>query len=190
MPGQIILLRHGETEWSRSGQHTGRTDLPLTEHGEQQARSLAGRFAELHPVLVVASPRQRALRTAELAGLTVDRVDDDLVEWDYGELEGQTTSTIRETWPGWTVWSGPVPGGETIDQVGARANKVLQSITADLERGDVVLVGHGHALRVLTACWLGLEASAGALFVLDPGSVSLLGHERETRVLKGLNSPG
>jgi broad specificity phosphatase PhoE len=189
MPGQIILLRHGETEWSRSGQHTGRTDLPLTEHGEQQARTLAGRFAEHPPVLVLASPKQRAQRTAELAGLRVDRIEDDLVEWDYGEFEGLTTSTIRETWPGWTVWNGPVPGGETIEQVAARANKVLQSVTPALERGDVVLVGHGHALRVLTACWLGLEPQAGALFVLDAGSVSLLGHEREVRVLKGLNSP-
>lgn len=190
MPGQIILLRHGETEWSRSGQHTGRTDLPLTEQGEQQARSLAGTFAQLRPVLVVASPRQRAVRTAELAGLTVDRIDDDLVEWDYGDLEGQTTSTIRETWPDWTVWRGPVPGGETIEQVAARVDKVLQSVTPELERGDVVLVGHGHALRILTACWLGLEPAAGALFALDAGSVSRLGHERETRVLKGLNSPG
>ncbi len=189
MPGQLVLLRHGETEWSRSGRHTGRTDLPLTEHGEQQARSLAPRFAEEPPVLVVASPRQRALRTAQLAGLTVDRVDDDLVEWDYGELEGRTTGTIRETWPGWTVWNGPVPGGETIDQVAARVTRVVESVLADLERGDVVLVGHGHALRVLTACWLDLEPMAGALFVLDAGSVTLLGHERETRVLEGLNSP-
>src|SRR6476661_4307866 len=113
MAGEIVLLRHGETEWSRSGQHTGRTDLPLTEHGEQQARSLAGRFATDAPALVVASPRQRARRTAALAGLTVDRIDEDLVEWDYGDLEGLTTSTIRETYPGWTVWDGPVPGGET-----------------------------------------------------------------------------
>jgi probable phosphoglycerate mutase len=190
MPGQIILLRHGETEWSRSGQHTGRTDLPLTEHGEQQARTLAGRFAERRPALVLASPRQRARRTAELAGLSIDRIDDDLVEWDYGELEGRTTSAIRETWPGWTVWQGPVPGGETVEQVATRARKVLRSVAPDLERGDVVLVGHGHALRVLIACWLRLDPQAGALFVLDAGSVSLLGHEREERVLQGLNSPG
>jgi probable phosphoglycerate mutase len=189
MPGQIILLRHGETEWSRSGQHTGRTDLPLTERGEQQARALAGRFAERPPALVLASPRQRAWRTAELAGLRVDRIDDDLVEWDYGEFEGLTTSSIRETWPGWTVWKGPVPGGETIEQVATRARKVLQSVASDLERGDVVLVGHGHALRVLTACWLGLDPRAGALFVLDAGSVTLLDHEHEEQVLKGLNSP-
>jgi probable phosphoglycerate mutase len=189
MPGQLVLLRHGETEWSRSGQHTGRTDLPLTERGEQQARSLAARFSGHPPVLVVTSPRQRATRTAELAGLTIDRVDDDLAEWDYGELEGETTSTIRETWPGWTIWNGPVPGGETIEQVAARLTRVLESVTPDLERGDVVLVGHGHAMRVLTACWLGLEPRAGELFVLDAGSVSLLGHEREARVLRGLNSP-
>jgi probable phosphoglycerate mutase len=189
MAGEIVLLRHGETEWSRSGQHTGRTDLPLTERGEQQARSLAGRFAAEPPVLVVASPRKRALRTAELAGLNVDRIDDDLVEWDYGDLEGLTTSTIRETYPGWTVWNGPVPGGETIDEVAARLTRVLQSVTPELERGDVVLVGHGHALRVLTACWLELDPHAGALFVLDAGSVSLLGHEREARVLRGLNRP-
>lgn len=189
MPGQLVLLRHGETEWSRSGRHTGRTDLPLTEHGEQQARSLAGRFAAQRPVLVVASPRQRALRTAELAGLTVDRIEADLVEWDYGELEGRTTSSIRETWPDWTIWDGPVPGGERIEQVAARVTRVLESVTPDLERGDVVVVGHGHALRVLIACWLGLEPRAGALFVLDAGSVTLLGHEREARVLNGLNSP-
>ena len=189
MAGEIVLLRHGETEWSRSGQHTGRTDLPLTEHGEQQARSLAGRFAADPPALVVASPRQRALRTAELAGLTVDRIDDDLVEWDYGDLEGLTTNTIRETYPGWTVWDGPVPRGETIDEVAARVTRVLQSVTPELERGDVVLVGHGHALRVLTACWLELEPRAGALFVLDAASVSRLGYEREAKVLNGLNSP-
>jgi probable phosphoglycerate mutase len=189
VPGEIVLLRLGETEWSRSGQHTGRTDLPLTEHGERQARSLADRFAAQPPVLVVASPRQRALRTAELAGLTIGRIDDDLVEWDYGDLEGLTTSTIRETYPGWTIWGGPVPGGEAIDEVAARATRVLQSVEPALEGGDVVLVGHGHALRVLTACWLGLDPHAGELFVLDAGSVSLLGHEREARVLKGLNRP-
>ncbi len=149
MPGQLILLRHGETEWSRTGRHTGRTDLPLTERGEQQARSLAARFADHQPALVVSSPRQRALRTAELAGLTVDRVADDLVEWDYGDLEGLTTSTIRGTQPGWTIWNGKVPGGEAIDQVAARVSRVLKSVLPDLDRGDVVLVGHGHALRVL-----------------------------------------
>jgi probable phosphoglycerate mutase len=161
----------------------------LTERGEQRARALGGRFAEHPPVLVVASPRQRALRTAQLAGLTIDRVDNDLVEWDYGELEGLTTSTIRETQPGWTIWRGSVPGGEKIEQVAARVTRVLQSVAPDLERGDVVLAGHGHSLRVLIACWLGQEPQAGALYVLDAGSVTLLGHERETRVLRGLNSP-
>ena len=122
---QLWLIRHGETEWSRSGQHTSRTDVPLTANGERQATALRGLLAELRPVFVLCSPRQRAVRTAELAGLTVDAIDDDLVEWDYGQYEGLTTKQIREAVPGWSLWTHPMPGGETPAQVTARADRVL-----------------------------------------------------------------
>jgi len=137
---QLWLIRHGETEWSRSGRHTSRTDIPLTANGEQQAIALRGMLAAVHPVFVLSSPRQRALRTAELAGLAVDTLDDDLVEWDYGEYEGMTTQEIRKAAPGWSLWTHPLPGGETPLQVAARADRVLARAAARLDEGPVVLV--------------------------------------------------
>jgi len=192
--GQLVLLRHGETQWSRDGRHTGATDVPLTPRGEQQAAGQAARLAAWSFGLVATSARTRARRTADLAGLTVPAVKervvwDDLAEWDYGDYEGITTATIRETVPGWTVFSAPVPGGETTEQVGARADAVLTRLRSWLANADVALVGHGHMLRVLTARWLGLPPRAGAHLVLAAGAVSVLGHEHETPVVEALNLP-
>jgi broad specificity phosphatase PhoE len=181
-PGRVLLLRHGETEWSASGRHTGRTDIPLTERGRERAQESGELGAKLlggrPPALVLASPRVRAQTTAELAGLHVDRVDDRLAEWDYGDYEGLTTPQIRETAPGWTVWTQPVPGGETPAQVQARADALLADVTAVLPRGDVVLVGHAHFSRVLTARWIALPATEGVRFAMDPAAWTVLGHER------------
>jgi broad specificity phosphatase PhoE len=188
--GEVIVLRHGETEWSRSGQHTGVTDLPLLPEGEEQAKalrtSLAGRsFSE-----VWVSPRQRALRTAELAGLTPATVDEDLVEVDYGGYEGRTTAEISaELGREWSVWrDGTVPGatpGEALEAVGERVDRVLDRVRKRLadSPGDIALVAHGHVLRVLTARWLGLAPEAGALFALAAGSYGVLGHEHARPVL-------
>jgi broad specificity phosphatase PhoE len=194
MSGHLYLLRHGETAWSRSGQHTGRTDIPLTENGERRAadagRMLAGLRAEsAPPVLVMSSPRSRALRTAELAGLTVTEVTEDLAEWDYGEYEGLSTPKIRETVPGWTVWTHPSPGGETAEQVAARAARVLARARAALADGDVVLVGHGHFSRVLVATWLELPPTQGVRFALDAAAISELGDERGVPQVRRLNVP-
>ncbi|MDQ6636387.1 MAG: histidine phosphatase family protein [Candidatus Dormibacteraeota bacterium] len=179
MPGhRLFLVRHGETEWSRSGQHTGRTDIPLTEEGVQQGRLL---FERLHTVLfalVLTSPMARAQETCRLAGL-LDRAEvlPDLQEWDYGEYEGITTSTIRETRPDWTIWTDGAPGGEQAEQVGARADRVIAR--ARQAEGDVALFSHGHMLRVLGARWVGLPAADGRLFMLSTASVSVLSYERE-----------
>jgi len=186
--GEIIVLRHGQTEWSRSGQHTGVTDLPLLPEGEQQAqgvrRSLAGRsWAE-----VWVSPRQRARRTAEIAGLSATAVDEDLVEVDYGGYEGRTTAEISaELGRSWSVWrDGTVPGatpGESLAAVGVRVDRVLERARAKLPHGDVALVAHGHVLRILTARWLGLRPEDGALFALAAGSYGVLGSEHDRPVL-------
>ena len=193
MTGLLYLLRHGETEWSRSGQHTSRTDIPLTANGEQRARDagtmLAGLREDRPLLLVVSSPRQRALRTAELAGLTVTEVTEDVAEWDYGEYEGLSTPKIRETVPGWTVWTHESPGGETAPEVGARAAAVVERVRALLPDGDVVLVGHGHFSRVLVATWLGLPATSGVHFALDAAAISVLGEERGVPQIKRLNVP-
>jgi broad specificity phosphatase PhoE len=188
---ELFLLRHGQTEWSVNGRHTGRTDIPLTPAGENQARAAGLTLSTLRkgPALVVSSPRQRAVRTAELAGLVVDETTEDLAEWDYGEYEGITTPQIRETVPGWTVWSGPIPGGETGAQVGARADKLLERVRAALADTEVILVGHGHFSRVLVARWLGLPAAAGVHFGLDPAGVSVLGDERGEPKIEHLNIP-
>jgi len=183
---EIWLIRHGETEWSLSGQHTGRTDLPLTaagkHHAEEIGRYLAGRpFA-----LVLTSPLQRARETCRLAGYGgVAQIDADLCEWDYGAYEGRTSAQIQESVPDWTIWTSAVPQGETIQQVAARASRVIARATA--AGGDVALFAHGHLLRVLTACWLGLPPDAGRLFALGTASVSVLGYERETRVIARWN---
>jgi broad specificity phosphatase PhoE len=189
----LYLLRHGQTAWSESGQHTGRTDIPLTAAGEERARRAGQLLAELRagkPVaLVLSSPRSRAVRTAELAGLTVDEVTEDLAEWDYGDYEGLTTPQIREQVPEWTVWTQPSPGGETADEVGARAAKVLDRVRAVLPRGDVILVGHGHFSRVLVATWLGLPPGAGVHFGLDAAGIAQLGDERGVPQIRHLNLP-
>ncbi|MBF8192252.1 histidine phosphatase family protein [Nonomuraea sp. K274] len=190
---EMLLLRHGETEWSRAGKHTGRTDLPLTEHGEDQARALAPLVKERAFDLVLVSPARRARRTAELAGLNGYDVDGDLWEWDYGGYEGITTPEIRETRPGWYLWrDGVIPGdaehpGESAAEVGARADRVIQRARA--AGGRVALVAHGHFLRVLAARWLGLEPEGGRLLKLDTGTYSWLGFERAEPVLTTWNAP-
>jgi broad specificity phosphatase PhoE len=189
----LYLLRHGETEWSRTGRHTSVSDLPLTPEGERRAgeagRVLAAMRGTDAPALVASSPRTRARRTAELAGLAPDLVTEDLAEWAYGEYEGISTPKIRETVPGWTVWTHPTPGGETAEQVGARAGRVLERARAALADGDVILVGHGHFSRVLVATWLGLEPAAGVHFALEAAAISVLGDERGEPQIKRLNVP-
>jgi broad specificity phosphatase PhoE len=186
---RLYLLRHGQTEWSANGRHTGRTDIPLTKVGEGQARAAGSLLRDLRggPALVLSSPRRRALHTAELAGLDVDEATEALAEWDYGDYEGITTSKIRETVPGWTVWSHPVPGGETRDEVAARADKALERAREALTSTDVILVGHGHFSRVLATRWIQLNVAFGAHFGIDPASVSVLGHEHGEPQMQHLN---
>jgi len=181
MPSEIWLVRHGETEWSRSGQHTSRTDLPLTPEGQKQAAGLKRMLAGRAFVLVLSSPMQRAVDTCRLVGLTPE-LTDDLREWDYGDYEGLTTAAIQKRVPGWTIFSGAVPNGETAEQVAARADRVITKALA--AAGDVALFGHGHLLRILAARWIGLEPSAGRLLALSTASLSVLGYERETRVIR------
>jgi broad specificity phosphatase PhoE len=191
-PGELCVVRHGETEWSRSGKHTSVTDVPLTPMGEKQARALAPLLAGVCPATVFTSPRSRAIRTAELAGLgdlcTIEQTED-LAEWAYGEYEGITTPQIRETRPGWTVWTGDPPGGETAAEVGARADRMLARIRDALVTGPVVAVGHGHFSRVLTARWLGLPVTGGAMFVLGPASPCVLGSEHGRPAVQRWNVP-
>jgi probable phosphoglycerate mutase len=189
--GRLVLLRHGETEWSLSGRHTGRTDLPLTEHGEELATA-AGRLLAGHEfTLALCSPMQRTRRTAELAGLHPE-VDEDLLEWDYGAYEGLTTKEIRAGlgWD-WTVFAHGVPAGdtpgETVEEVAARASRVVRRVLPALADGDVVLVGHGHALRVLTAVFLRQEPRLGAQLLLDAGSVCVLQYDREQPTIRVWN---
>ncbi len=172
---EMVLVRHGQTEWSRDGRHTGTSDIPLTAQGEADARALGARLQRPFG-LVLTSPLSRASRTAELAGLTAE-VDPDLLEWDHGPEEGRTTEQARETRPGWSVWDG-TGLGETLEQVATRQRRVLDRARPVLDRGeDVCLVGHGHTLRVLAACWLGLAPGVGQQLVLGAGSLSVLGHE-------------
>jgi len=193
--GRIYVLRHGETEWSRVGRHTSRTDLPLTEQGREAARTAGRLLVTLRgegvpPPVVWTSPRRRATETARLAGLEPDAVREDLVEWDYGAYEGRTTPEIREEVPGWTVWTHPSPGGETGAEVAARLDRALADAEGELADRDVVLVGHGHAGRVLIARYLGLDATAGVGFAFDAASVTVLGHERGVHRIDLLNAPG
>jgi broad specificity phosphatase PhoE len=185
-PDQLWIVRHGETEWSRDGRHTSTTDIDLTPEGEEVARGLAGRLVDADIDLVLTSPRTRARRTAELAGFPDAHLEDDLVEWDYGDYEGLTTPEIRETVPGWTVWTHPCPGGETADQVGARLDRVVAKVRA--HGGRVLVFSHGHASRVLAARWLGLPPTDGRHFVLDTATVSILGWERESPAVVRWNS--
>ncbi|GHE16854.1 phosphoglycerate mutase [Nocardioides flavus (ex Wang et al. 2016)] len=182
---ELWVVRHGETEWSRDGKHTSATDLPLTDVGEAAARELAPRLGGVEFDLVLTSPRLRARRTAELAGFADAEVDDDLVEWGYGDYEGVTTAEIRESVPGWTVWTHPTPGGETAEEVGARLDRVV----ARSRRHQRALVfAHGHSLRVLTARWLQQSVAEGRFFRLDTSTVSVLGFEREHPALLRWNS--
>jgi broad specificity phosphatase PhoE len=185
----LWLIRHGETEWSRTGRHTIRTDLPLTPHGEQQALALGEVLRGLQPAFVLCSPRQRARQTADLAGLTVDAIDADLTEWDYGDYEGQTSAQIREQVPGWTLWTHPVPGGETAAEVSERADRVLQRAVRHLADGPVVLVAHGHISRVIGARWIGLPAAAGGRLALGTAAPSVLGAEHGVAVIERWNVP-
>ncbi|MGH9087658.1 MAG: histidine phosphatase family protein [Acidimicrobiales bacterium] len=184
------LIRHGQTEWSLDGRHTGRTDVPLAPVGVAQAEALASRLARQvpDPALVLTSPLTRAAETCRLAGLGegAERVDD-LMEWDYGAYEGLTTPEIREHRPGWTLWTGGVPGGESAADVGRRADVVLRRARA--AEGDVVCFAHGQVLRVLAARWVGLPPAVGRLLALAPGSLSVLGWEREVPVVARWNEP-
>ncbi|MEU2036416.1 acid phosphatase [Nocardia amamiensis] len=186
---RLVLLRHGETAWSRERRHTGRTDLPLTEHGERQAEA-AGRLLstlKLRNPLVHTSPRQRAVRTAELAGLTGAVIDADLAEWDYGAYEGLTTPQIRESAPGWTIWTGEVPDGESADQVHARADRALAAVEPMLSERDIVLVGHGHFSRALIARWAEFEVREGRRFAMSTGALTVLGYEHDARTIHAHN---
>jgi probable phosphoglycerate mutase len=185
---EIVVIRHGQTEWSAAGRHTSYTDLDLTPEGERQARSLRPALAARPFAAVWCSPRVRATRTAELAGLTVTEVDEDLVEWNYGAYEGITTASIRETNPGWDLWTDGCPGGESPKQIGARIDQVLDRARSVLADGDVVVIAHGHSLRVLTARWLGLPPSDGALFALETARISALGFEHDRPVLTMWNA--
>jgi broad specificity phosphatase PhoE len=183
---EVWLVRHGETEWARLGRHTSRTDVPLTATGEAQARELGGQLAHHTFALVLTSPLSRASETAALAGYGEAAVPDpDLREWDYGLLEGRLTSDIRNEFPEWTIWNGPWPGGETIDQVAIRADRVIARVRA--ADGDALLFGHGHLLRVLAARWLGLPATSGQLFALGTATISVLGWERDAPVIETWN---
>ena len=186
MPGELWMIRHGETEWSRSGAHTGRTDLPLTDAGRQEAAAIAHRLAGKRFALVLTSPLQRALETCRLAGYgDVARIEPNLLEWDYGDYEGRATAEIRKEVPHWNLWIEGFPHGESIAQVAARGRAVIdRALPAG---GDVALFAHGHILRILTACWLALPPADARLFALSTASLSTLGYERETRVITRWN---
>jgi broad specificity phosphatase PhoE len=193
--GQLILLRHGETEWSAAGRHTGRTDVPLTARGEAAAAALAPVLARRKIGAVFTSPAQRAVRTAELAGLHGATADPDLWEWDYGGYEGLTTAQVQARRPGWLLWHfGVIPGdathpGESVQQVGGRADAVLARVRPLLAGADVALVAHGHLLRVLTARWLQLDPDDGRMFWLDTGTYCTLGTEHDEPVVTSWNVP-
>jgi probable phosphoglycerate mutase len=186
MADDVWLVRHGETEWARLGRHTGRTDIPLTDTGRAQARALGQRLTGQRFSVVLTSPLSRAAETTAIAGFSDVAVPDpDLREWDYGDLEGRLTTDIVAEYPGWTIWRGPWPGGETLDDVGVRADRVLARLAATA--GDALIVAHGHLLRVLAARWLTLPPASGGLFALGTATVSILGHERDTPVIETWN---
>jgi broad specificity phosphatase PhoE len=183
----VVLVRHGETEWSRSGRHTGTTDLELTPAGRAAAERLGPVLADWSFSLALTSPLRRARDTAALAGFGSAEVEPDLVEWTYGDYEGLTTPQIRESVPGWTVWTHPSPGGESAAEIGGRVDRVISRVRE--VDGPVLLVAHGHVLRVLVARWLGMPSREGRSFVLDPATVSVLGWERETPAVRRWNAP-
>lgn len=187
---RLYVVRHGETEWSRSGQHTSVTDLPLTEQGEEQARALHGHLDPAAFELILSSPRRRALHTAELAGFTgtyEPQVDEDLAEWFYGDYEGRTSDDIHATDPDWTIWTHATPGGETAAQVRKRMDRVVERVR---ESGvdQAICFAHGHALRALTVRWLELDLTLGARFPLDTGTVSVLGDAKGIPALERWNA--
>lgn len=186
IPGELWIVRHGQTEWSSAGKHTSTTDLPLTAAGESEARALGPRLGGISFDLVLTSPRERARRTAALAGYGDALPTDDLVEWDYGNYEGLTTPEIRQQVPGWTVWTQPCPGGETAEQVGRRLDRVVARVRS--HGGRVLAFSHGHASRALACRWLGLPIADGRLFRLDTGRISVLGYERETPAVARWNA--
>jgi broad specificity phosphatase PhoE len=183
---EVVLVRHGETEWSRDLRHTGRTDVALTEPGEQQARAVGEALRGRSFALVLSSPLRRALDTARLAGFDPE-VRPELAEWDYGDYEGRRTEEIREEVADWTIWRYGAPGGESVEEVGARADRVVDELRQ--VDGDVLVFGHGHLLRVLTARWLGLAPGDGRLFALDSATLGTLGYEREQAVIRVWNAP-
>jgi broad specificity phosphatase PhoE len=188
-PPEVVLVRHGQTEWSAAGRHTGRTDVPLTEEGRRQAVALQACLSQWRFVLVLSSPLQRAAETCRLAGLGDGaKVRDDLLEWDYGDNEGRTTGEIRSTKPGWSLWRDGVPNGESAEAVAARADRVIAEVRS--AGGDVALFAHGHLLRVLTARWLDLPPDRGRSFVLETATLSVLGYERENPAIVRWNVPG
>jgi probable phosphoglycerate mutase len=185
---EVVLVRHGETEWTRTRQHTGRTDLPLDEEGREQAQLVGDALRGRAFGLVLASPLRRARETAELAGFgAVAQLREDLAEWDYGDYEGRTTKEIRSERPDWSLWRDGVPGGESPAEVGRRADRVLDEIRG--AEADTLVFGHGHQLRVLGARWLGLDPADGRLFVLGTATISILGYERETAAMLRWNEP-
>jgi probable phosphoglycerate mutase len=197
--GDIVLVRHGETEWSAVGRHTSTTDLELTPAGEDQARAIGARLAGRPFAAVLCSPRRRAVRSAELAGLAVTAIDDDLAEWDYGDYEGITTAQILAERPDWTLWTDGAPGGESPEQIAVRVDRLLARVRPLLDGsdgrsastrtgGDVALIGHGHCLRVVAARWVGLPSSGGALLRLDTATLSELGFEHGRPVVLRWNA--
>lgn len=183
---ELVLIRHGETEWSSDRRHTGRTDIALTEHGRAEARGIAAAIAGIEFDHVVASPLRRAWETATLAGLD-PTAEDSILEWDYGDYEGLTTAGVRETVPNWSVWTHPIHGGESVDEVGVRADAAIGRF--EQLGGTIAVVAHAHFLRILAARWLELDPREGRRFVLDTASLSILGWERENRVVARWNDP-
>lgn len=185
---EIVLVRHGETEWSRAGRHTGRTDIDLTPTGRRQARQLAASLADMRFTRVLTSPLRRAAETCRLAGwYDVAERRDELAEWDYGAYEGRTTAEVRQERPGWSLWHDGTPGGESAADVAARLAPLVSQLR--MTDGDVVVFAHGHVLRVLAACWLGLAPADGRFFALSTAAVSRLGWEHETAVILRWNQP-
>jgi len=186
---ETVLVRHAETEWSLNGRHTGRTDLPLTDHGREVAAALRARLLAWQFALVLVSPARRARETCELCGLRAEaQVRDDLHEWDYGDYEGLTTAEIWERRPGWVLWRDGCPGGESPAEVGARADRVVAEIAAS--EGDVAVFSHGHMLRVLGARWIALAPQGGGRLGLSTAAICVLGHERDTAVIARWNDTG
>jgi broad specificity phosphatase PhoE len=188
IPDQIYLIRHGETEWARDGRHTGRTDIPLTDTGREQAGFLLPIFDDVKFNGIFSSPLQRAFETAKLAGVgSRVELENDLEEWDYGDYEGITTQQIRERVPGWTIWTHPCPNGETMQEVSRRADRVVAKLRSS--QGNIAVFSHGHFLRVLVCRWIGLPPDNGRHFLLGTSTLSILAYERDVPVIKTWNGP-